>query len=419
MEKMLLEIVQKIVAKYEKLDALTQKSFNMLISGNVGTKETFHSFFIADLLDPNGTHGQKDLFLQLFWKNVLGHKNKLKKPTVWAEYVITDDRRIDIVIEEDKKIVAAIEMKIYAKDSQNQLKDYLKFIKNNNKDAKLYFLTLFGDSAWEKSNQDVDYTPLSFSENIYTWLEKCIKEMYDKPNIRESLLIYKDLIEKLTNKQKEKGEEIVEALSKDSKTIEAAANIYKNYPKAWATKEYEFWLDLYEKIEKKISQKWEDGDDIFAEGNNNISVWYDRDEEVRNQDDSIEILHQIRFKNKSANHFGIAFKREIKGYTVYCVAGYWSDGDGMWIGVQIKDKNGNFLDSKKITEFFEGENLGFTEKDETSIYDLKTISFASLRQPHGTFELFNKTFYNNLIQEIAKQIIQTIHQIDAIAKEDK
>ncbi len=419
MEKALLEIVLKIVAQYEALDALTLRNFNMLISGNVGTKETFHSFFIADLLDPNGTHGQKDLFLQLFWKYVLGQKNKLKKPAVWPEYVITNDRRIDIVIEEDEKIVAAIEMKIYAKDSQNQLKDYFTFIKHNNSDAKLYFLTLFGDEAWDESNQDVEYTTISFSKDIYNWLEKCIKEVYDKTNIRESLLIYKNLIEKLTNKHKEKGEEIVETLSKDSKTIKAAANIYENYPKAWAAKEYEFWWDLYNKIEKQISQEWEEGDEIFAEENHNTSVWYDRDGELRDQDDSIEILYQIRFKSGTSNHFGIAFKKEIRGNTVYCVAGYWNDGDGIWIGVQIKDKNGNFLDGDTIIEFFKGKNFGFTEKDEASIYNLQTITFASRKQPYGTFELFDKKFYNNHIQEIANQMTDTIHRIDAIAKENQ
>ena len=417
MEKTLLEIVQKIVSKYEALDALTQRNFNMLISGNVGTKETFHSFFIADLLDPNGTHGQKDLFLQLFWKNVLGQKYKLKKPAVWAEYVIKDDRRIDIVIGEDEKISAAIEMKIYAKDSQNQLKDYFTFIKLNNSDAKLYFLTLFGDSAWDESSKDVDYTPISFSKDIYNWLENCIKEVYDKPNIRESLFIYKNLIEKVTNKHKEKGEDIVETLSKDSKTIKAASEIYEHYPKAWAAKEYEFWLDLYDKIEKQTSQEWEEGDEIFAEKNHNTSVWYDRDGEVRDQDDSIEILYQIRFKSGTSSHFGIALKREIRGNTVYCVAGYWNDGDGIWIGVQIKDKNGNFLDGDTIIKFFNGENLGFVEKDETSIYNLHTITFASRKQPYGTFELFDKKFYKEHIQETANQMIDTIHRIDEIAKE--
>jgi hypothetical protein len=71
-------------------------------------------------------HGQKDRFLQLFLK-ILQINHKLKNPQVYCEYLIKNNRRIDIVIE-DVDFIIAIEAKIYAKDQENQLLDYSNFL---------------------------------------------------------------------------------------------------------------------------------------------------------------------------------------------------------------------------------------------------------------------------------------------------
>ncbi len=418
MKEQLLELVKKIIEKYKIIDDLTQRNFNLLISGNVGNKELFHSFLIADLLNPKGTHGQKELFLDLFFKYVLRIKKpKSQKFTVWTEYPIFNDRRIDIVIEDDKKIVAAIEMKIHTKDSNNQLKDYYTYIKKNNINAKLYYLTLYGEEASDESNKDVEYTILSFSNDIYRWLDMCSKNVYDKPNIRESLLIYKNLIEKLTNKSDEKGEEVMNILLKDKISIEAGAEVYKAYQKAWATKEFNFWVDLFNSIEDEIDEKWQDGDETFYNENYKKNVWYDENGNELEEEESIDRIMDIRFSNSNQNHFGIAFKRMYKNYTIYSVIGYWNGSDVSWIGLEIKNENNEYLSGEEIKDFFNGENFGFTKEDEVSIYKtINYLNFASHKKPIGTFELFDKNGYKKILNKIAQEMIDTIHRIDNVLK---
>lgn len=266
-KEQLLEVVQIIQKKYETIDKLTHNNFNLLLSGDVGTKETFHSFLMADLLNPSGSHGLGDIFLKLFFDE-LGLNEQLKNPEVYAEYPTDNGRRIDLVIEDNGKIILAIEMKIYSKDSENQLKDYYNFIKSKNKKSRLYYLTLFGNMAHHQSNQNIQYETISFKDDITRWINRCAKEVYGKGKIRESLFQYKDLLDKLTNTNSPMEEEIVEVLSKDKTAIETAALICINYEKAWARKEYHFWLNLFNKVFEEISDIWEDGDEIVYSNSN-------------------------------------------------------------------------------------------------------------------------------------------------------
>jgi hypothetical protein len=410
-EKLLLEMAKQIIDKYKMIDEVNGLNFNLLTAGNVDTKETFHSFLIADLLNPKGIHNQGDKFLNLFLKEI-GYKKSLKSPSVYPEYVINKYKRIDIVIEDNGKIEIAIEMKIYSTDSKNQLKDYYEYIKNKNKNSKLYYLTLYGEEPIDENNQNKYDELLSFKENISKWLEKCIKEVYNIPNIRESLLIYKNLIDKLTNNNLQKENEMIKLISQDAKSIESAANIYKNYEMAWATKEYEFWADLYNEIDKKIDNNWKDGDDIFYKNKSNYSIWYDENGKLLDEEEIINRIWHIRFGNSINKHIGIAFKKNIENYQIYCVIGCFNE-HYCWIGIQIKDKNNNFLSGEKIKDFFEGENFNLEETDNESIYSvLENLKFASKNNSDGTFELFDKKEYKKIIKQLTNQMIELINKVD-------
>ena len=98
------------------------------------------SRIIADLLDPEASHGQGTLFLQ----TLLASLKSLKETPHWpdidrshisvdVERVITADRRIDISVEivdaDGETCCLAIENKPYAGDRKNQVKHNLKYLK--------------------------------------------------------------------------------------------------------------------------------------------------------------------------------------------------------------------------------------------------------------------------------------------------
>lgn len=90
------------------------------------------SDILADLLDPSGTHGQKDLFLQLLFKQ-LGvpvedtftkvAKVKREAPTHGIQKY---RRRIDVLVEAGALL--AIENKVDSLEQRDQIKDYLEHL---------------------------------------------------------------------------------------------------------------------------------------------------------------------------------------------------------------------------------------------------------------------------------------------------
>lgn len=103
------------------------------------TDELGLSRIIADLLDPEASHGQGRLFLRKFIESLEGLNGKPHWPdldetpiSVTCEQTIRDERRMDVVVEfrgpDEKSYCLAIENKPYAGDLEEQLKDYLEHL---------------------------------------------------------------------------------------------------------------------------------------------------------------------------------------------------------------------------------------------------------------------------------------------------
>ena len=111
--------------------------------------------------------------------------------------------RVDLVIENKEKLII-IEMKIDAGEQEEQLKRYSDYGKRTCKEYKIYYLTLFGTDASmysTGSDEDIEYTRISFASDILHWLDACIRS-YNTPfltSIRESLRQYSKLVKKITN----------------------------------------------------------------------------------------------------------------------------------------------------------------------------------------------------------------------------
>jgi hypothetical protein len=167
-----------------------------------------HSAFIAELLNPNGTHGQQDTFLRLFINQFCFKGNEFDSANCHSDVelhtaFISEDRseggRIDIILTDQHHHKIIIENKIYAGDQNQQLIRY----HNHDPNADLFYLTLSGkppsDSSKGHLKQDEDFRCLSYKNDIIKWLEDCRKEVTVYPIVRESITQYINLIKYLTN----------------------------------------------------------------------------------------------------------------------------------------------------------------------------------------------------------------------------
>lgn len=202
----LLSEVQTISESYNRVAAVTGENFNIFSILRMESDEVAtHSRFIAELLDRNGSHGIKEEFLILFINRFCA-KDKFNagRSHVIIEYYIgkvEEDAggRIDILIKDDEGNVILIENKIYAGEQHKQLVRY----RNAFPKAKLFYLTLFGESSRDE-NSNIDYKMLSYETDVIGWLEECRKVSVNIPIVRESISQYIFLLKKLTNQNTDK-----------------------------------------------------------------------------------------------------------------------------------------------------------------------------------------------------------------------
>jgi hypothetical protein len=216
----------------EILDA-TGGRFNMFAICGVNHYENTHSAIIAEFLNPKGSHGLKSKLLECFIESLGEYFTiqfiNFEKSRVRTEF-LTEEGRIDILIEDDQNKAIIIENKIYANDQPEQLKRYNRYAKFYKNGYQILYLTLFGDEASDQSSKGVSYLTISYKENIINWLEKCVAIASRYPIVRETLIQYINHLKQLTNQDMDtkNKEEITEVLSK-IENLRIAQVIYNNY----------------------------------------------------------------------------------------------------------------------------------------------------------------------------------------------
>lgn len=215
--KQLFNQVRTISKTYDLIAKNTGENFNIFqILGMETAEVKTHSKFLAELLNPNGSHLQGDTFLKLFVKYlndlIVDNEKPIKldynsSTNVFIEKHIgkktdTEGGRIDITIEEGKKHLICIENKIYAGEQDKQMLRYSNF-GNTFETKHLFFLTLWGNET--NTNGDAKVYPISYKTHIVEWLELCKKEAVNLPILRESIGQYINLIKKLTHQTSNKN----------------------------------------------------------------------------------------------------------------------------------------------------------------------------------------------------------------------
>ena len=254
--KLMLSQAALLKKNYEKMAYLTGSNFNIFdVLGLSANEVRTHSAFLAELLNPEGSHGQRDKYLSLFVDRL-----SLKKPfksedaTVYCEkYIgqVSEDGksggRIDLLIKNKNGQQIIIENKIYASDQPNQLLRYDKAYP----DAALFYLTLEGGepSAVSLGGKSFQVETISYDKDIIPWLELCMKESASLPVIRETLHQYINLIKNLT------GQTIMTEMSSEIQELilaERGLKLLKDCQAA-ASKLYE---DVGNRFEKAFAQKY-------------------------------------------------------------------------------------------------------------------------------------------------------------------
>ena len=258
----LLQLIHNIQNNHNSEISKTGLSFNIFEIIGLTTEEVrVHSAFIANLLNPNGTHHQNAKFLELFIKR-FGYNNiNIENTSVECEKYIgrkTDDAggRVDIFIS-DRLNTIIIENKIYASDQHNQLLRYHRY----DKKALLLYLTLDGREPSGDSKGNLtsgDYKCISYATDILGWLEECQDSVKDISVLYEAIGQYIVLIKNLTNQSiyKQMSQEIIETIFGSQENIAAALEIVKTL-NSKETKEHArnlFWKYLKEQLTKKIEK---------------------------------------------------------------------------------------------------------------------------------------------------------------------
>jgi len=159
-----------------------------------------HSRFLAELLDPLGSHSQRDKLLSLFWE--IAGDSGLRRPTEWPEpsdWAVTTEEvvtegRLDIVVR-CRGFVTVIENKVDAGEQDEQLgryADWLEKQKAEYPEQNLIFLTPDGRPP-DTISTDMCVC-LSYCEHIETWLKRAVTKI-EAPWLRFAIEQYLQIVQ--------------------------------------------------------------------------------------------------------------------------------------------------------------------------------------------------------------------------------
>lgn len=268
------ELQQLLKDVYEATKGIKQEKAEAfdVIGICIGTQETIHSKFLAELLNPHGSHGLGSAFLEAFYEQIELNELTPKNSSIKTEFTCPEGK-MDIVISNENDTVV-IENKIYALDQSDQLKRYSEWLNKQEKaNKKLIYLTLDGHEA--SNAKGIDYQQISYRNDILQWLDKCIAEIFkntlpakdgktnafakkqiDERNafIKKLLLQYKELIKKLTrmDMEPEMKNKISEVITSNKKNYLAAALTAKAFDSIHQV----FLRNIVKKACEEEREKW-------------------------------------------------------------------------------------------------------------------------------------------------------------------
>jgi len=191
--KELFRFFEVLATQYRAIKKI-EEEFNHCFAVNFNLIEIFRpdevklTRILAELLNPKGTHGQKETFLKLFVKKI--YKNDITERIDYetAEIKIefeTAKGRIDLLIEffdlsKKRKRAIAIENKPWAGEQENQLQRYADYLKDRYQDYLLVFLSTEGRAPKtlnerEELEKEGKFLIISYDKFLKDWLKECVR----------------------------------------------------------------------------------------------------------------------------------------------------------------------------------------------------------------------------------------------------
>lgn len=248
---------EEIIKKYPRKKENKYNIFSILKQEE--KEEGCHSRIIFNLINDCESNKLEKKFLKLFFKEVLDEEfDEKKKYFVEREKNLGKYGRADLFIEDSDGKAYLIEMKINAGDQPKQLSRYNQYLKKNYKDDyQIYYLTLNGyhpSSYSLKGRAEVEYIIISFVDNIYNWIEKCIEEIGENNKILKiNLEQYLETLTKITNRIGEAQKMDFIKMMKEGNNFRIAQEIVNNFEEIKLGIKEEFILELRERIIKKLN----------------------------------------------------------------------------------------------------------------------------------------------------------------------
>lgn len=298
------------------------ENYNLFSILSIERYELKHSALIANLFDPEGSHGCGDAFLRAFFEIALKERTYLFEdctlPHSYTEYYTgpiagNTGGRIDILVK-SSHYGLIIENKIYAGDQDKQLTRYDNYGRETfGADGYLLvYLTLYGcdaskESTATKSAEEVGYLRLSYAEDILRWLEQCVRLADNKPLVRESLNQYIRTIKQLTYQDmNQKNIEKIIDLAVDHPEVVATLSSKRDAIAQGIRKKY-----IFDKLKEYADQKgwlFDDTEITNPQGEPNIRF--------RKEGWDGSIIISADSENKKSNY------------------GWWMN---LWIGIDSKE----------------------------------------------------------------------------------
>ena len=138
----------------DALDVALARRFNTFDFLN--TREVGLSLIVRELLDVNGRHGQRGLFLKILLDRLGYSAQSGIESSSAVKEMATEDGRIDVFVRLGEDNCLAIENKPYARDQKAQILRYLVWLGESYKEFRLIYLSATGEPP-RTSSVTLDY----------------------------------------------------------------------------------------------------------------------------------------------------------------------------------------------------------------------------------------------------------------------
>lgn len=258
----------------------------------------------AGLLDPRGGHGQREAFLRCFLNELKldDYPSADESWNVYVEYAVLGNRRIDIVLNhpQPKQRWFGIENKPWAGEQQDQMRDYLKALREKYGAARVCYLSGSGEDSTTIDDDDkcryltVPYRKHDKLPSVEGWVERCLTVCEAEP-VRWFL---KDLLKYVRHQFSMEGvpaidykgdvmtdtmkDFIINRAERDAGAWDTAALIERAMPEVRRELVIQFIKEIREELESQVQTK----------NMNGWTVSVSDDEKLRQKNEGQLVLHK-------------------------------------------------------------------------------------------------------------------------------